>query len=65
VDLRIALQGNFETMQWLWQALPFLTFVLGVGVGGALMYIPMTFRLWKLRQRLAKSGSAKDSQGRF
>lgn len=47
--------GNPETLAWLWQALPFLTFVLGVAVGAALMYIPMTLRLWRLRRRLVKS----------
>jgi hypothetical protein len=54
---------NFETMTWLCQALPFLTFVLGVAVGGALMYIPMALRLWKLRRRLAKSEFHEPEQG--
>jgi hypothetical protein len=46
--------SDFVARDWLWRALPFLTFVLGVGVGAALMYVPMTLRLWKLQRRLAK-----------
>jgi hypothetical protein len=47
-------QQSVETMNSLWQALPFMTFLVGLALGGALMYVVMTLRLWKLRQRLAK-----------
>jgi hypothetical protein len=45
-------------MNWLWQALPFMTFLLGVALGATVMYIAMTLRWWKLRQRLAKGDGA-------
>ena len=51
-------QESVETMNSLWQALPFMTFLLGVALGATVMYIAMTLRLWKLRQGLAKSDSA-------
>ena len=49
------LQQSVDTMNWLWPALPFITFLLGLVLGAALMYISMTLRIWKLRERLAKS----------
>jgi uncharacterized integral membrane protein len=52
------LRQSLETLDWLWPALPFLTFLLGLALGASLMYVPMTLRLWKLRQRLAKEDSA-------
>ncbi len=35
--------------------LALVLFVFGVGGGAALTYIPLTLRLWKLRQRLERA----------
>ena len=35
-------------------ALALVLFLLGVGGGAALTYVPLTLRLWKLRQRLER-----------
>ena len=54
----LVIPSDPETFAWLWQALPFFTFVLGVGVGAALMYVPMALKLWNLRHRLHQAHSA-------
>jgi len=46
------LQQSVETMNSLWQAFRF---------GAALMHVLMKRRLWKVRQRLAKSDSTMRS----
>ncbi len=52
------LRQSFETLDGLWQALPFLTFLAGVVLGASVMYILMALRLWKVRQGLTKHNRA-------
>ena len=35
--------------------LALVTLLFGIGVGAALTYIPLTLRLWKVRQRLERA----------
>jgi hypothetical protein len=58
-------QESVETMKSLWQALPSMTFLLGVALGATVMYIAMTVRSRKLQQGLAKSDSAMGAAEAF